>query len=651
MNPELVGAYDRLARVLPGYRKRPQQISVSEAMLEAMSTGQHCICEAGTGTGKSLAYLIAAAIQIEQGKTVVVSTHTTGLQGQLFTKDIPALKQVFPEVFIRPIVMKGRGQYLCKRNFDAHAGTLLAGMDDKFDLVDAWTRDTQTGDAAELPFGYAGWGDINCTSETCNGKECHYYPSCWYYRMKNGAKMANLIVVNHALLLSNLLLPGEASILPEYDFVVIDEAHHLEDVATGVFGIQVEQTRIERMLHRLQSIPKAEWDKDRQKIILALNTSLFAHFMPKQSEDDPRRSVDFNEAIRFSESDDVSDRMTLLTIQLEALAAELHSAVVDERYKPLVEGAEKQIERTLDEFAALFAVPSEDTVRWAEIAGSEKRPTVVLRMSPLHVGEMLKELLWDTTPCTLTSATLSTLGAFDFLKSRLSLDGPTTEKIVGSPFDFRRQAVTYIPKDLPNPGYPDQRVYQKRMMDELLRVVGITTGRALVLCTSRRSMQDIARALRLLGRYEVLMQGDAPPMELIHRFRSGKNTVLVGTSTFWEGIDVQGDALSCVVIDRLPFSVPDDPIIKARTDQISRSGGNWFMDYSLPSAMIRLKQGFGRLIRTSTDRGIVCILDTRLLTKRYGGDVLRGLPPAPVVRTFHETEQHWRTMSSEPALL
>lgn len=633
---------------LPRYEFRAEQAEASHAVEEAFQTGRPGLIEAGTGVGKSLAYLIPAVRAAALGKVTVISTHTLNLQAQLLEKDIPLVQSLLKEVKVKAVAMKGRGNYLCKQDLDAAEADLFHATDPLFRELKRWSRKSDTGDVAELPFVYSNWFEVAANQDTCRSKECHYFDRCFYYRMRREAGDANLIVVNHALFLSDLMLrreEPESAILPDYDYVVFDEAHHLEDVATKVFGLELANGRIPRFVDRLRRTKGLTVNSERLSSLERLNEELFGAFQHDRQE------FFFEDALGEEGDAVAKDVTTRLLATLDELNKEILEEVKEAEppIKERLQGFSRMAGRLREELDLLIFQEQPDVIRWGAQGEFRARgrakaePRTTLHVTPIQVGPLMDEMLWrNVGSAVLMSATLSNSGGFSYIRSRLGVPEPAVERVVGSPFDFKQQAMLYVPGHLPEPPKQSVPTYTEAVAKEIERIVELSEGRAFLLFTSRRMLNEVYALLEEKLPYPLFRQGDMPPARLLAEFRESGNGCLFGTQTFWEGVDVQGEALSCVIIDRLPFAVPDSPVTRARTEAISAAGGDWFSEFSIPQAQIRLKQGFGRLIRTHTDRGIVCILDKRLMSKGYGKEFVKHLPPASRASLWPRVERFWK---------
>jgi ATP-dependent DNA helicase DinG len=660
---DLLGRNGPFARAMAGYEDRPGQLAMAQAVERALGEGRVLLCEAGTGTGKTLAYLVPALLS---GMKVVISTATKTLQDQIVTKDLPLVAehlQVMPEVAL----VKGLGNYLCKRRFHelrTSAGALGdRGAFRTLPLIEAWASETEIGDMAELatlPEGDPLWREVSSSSETRVGSGCPYFADCFVTKMRKEAEEAQLVVVNHHLFFADLALraaSGErgyaGGALPPYDAVILDEAHQIEEVATQFFGTSISRARVESMLR----------DADRAFLAAGLTDAVFGRgegaaltAIVREASDaffaaiaDVARSAGGGEGGRTLLSadawtKDVSEAWGRLDETLEAMGGYVKANAKDEPMRLLAARA-----AALRQAAAKVLDPSANQVTWVEVT----QRNVSLGASPIGLGDTLRTMLFERAQAVvLTSATMTTAHrsspgepSYAFLRSRLGLDErltvPVDEACVPSPFDFEASALLYLPRDLPEPA---EEGFLDAAAERAADLVRITGGGAFILCTSVRAMRALARRVGGLLKTPLMVQGDAPKGALLSKFRAQGDAVLVATMSFWEGVDVPGEALRLVVIDKLPFAVPTDPVVAARAKAIEEAGRSPFFDYFVPNAAITLKQGFGRLIRTQKDRGIVALLDRRARTKGYGRALLDSLPAARRVERLEEVRALWEAM-------
>lgn len=617
------------------YEYREGQIKMAEAIARAFTDKKHLIVEAGTGTGKTLAYLVPAiAASIAKKKRIIISTGTKNLQEQLMEKDIPFLQKILPTKF-SAAYMKGRSNYACLyRLHKSDDQPILDGLDeiDHFKEVREWSRETRTGDRAELtylPENLSFWNRINAKSETCIGQKCADFEPCFITRMRVGAESADIVIVNHHLFFADLNVRGNqfGKVLPDYGAVIFDEAHLIEDIAADYFGFQVSNFRIDELIRDAGDLPISD----------AITTSAIMRSSARISGFSEQFWMRFHDARgndgRFPlladafshRGSDGDDRLSALGEAYHALDEALGRLETEvDLYSDKLPEAESVVKRTRQtRFDLDFIVKQADRnyVYWLERRGRG----VFLQASPVDVSALLQEKLFDKVEtCILTSATLSANGSFNFIRDRLGLSaGKTSSLVAPSSFDYEKQAIIYLPKGMPDPRAPE---FSRVAASEIENILHVTSGHAFVLCTSNSSMTALYELVSSRIGYPCFLQGTMSKTGLLERFRSTPNAVLFATSSFWQGVDVRGDQLSCVIIDKLPFAVPSDPIVAARSKFIDDNGGRSFFDYSVPQAVISLKQGIGRLIRSSTDRGVIAILDPRLRTKGYGRDFLNSLP-------------------------
>jgi ATP-dependent DNA helicase DinG len=655
-----------LSRTHPAYEFRRGQLQMAQAVEQALEEKRHLIVEAGTGTGKTLAYLLPV---IRSGKRVIISTGTKNLQEQLFFKDVPFLEQALyrdraSASRLSVCYMKGRNNYLCRKKlYDLTDQPVLSGLEEieQYRAIAAWEKTTASGDRAELaelPEASPLWPKLDARAEACTGQKCSQYERCFITEMRRRATESDIIIVNHHLFFADLSIKlqaegaPDAGILPDAAAVIFDEAHELEDVAGNYFGITVSNLRVEELArdvenslqhHRMLSpslsgalgslrersqfffslLPPGEgrfaFESRREFLeengdeFLGLNQALTRlageleglSQKPEEIFNFVRRSQEIQMHLSFVLESD--DRNTVFWIERRG------GRGMDRR---------QRVEREGQGFSRTDGAPPGKRVSAPE-GFHRGRQNVFLQATPIDVGPILRECLWSKLECAvLTSATLAVGGGFEYIRQRLGLEH-AREWVLPSHFDYQSQALLYVPPDLPDPRTPQFAAKAAACIRKLLE---ITRGRAFVLFTSYAQMNEIHQ--RLLGEVEfpLLRQGDAPKSALLEEFRLTPNAVLFATSSFWQGVDVQGEQLSCVIIDRLPFAVPTDPVVAARVKAIDAEGGNAFFQYQVPAAVITLKQGFGRLIRSLHDRGLLALLDNRILKKQYGRVFVESLP-------------------------
>jgi len=602
---------------------------MAEAIEQALQEKRHLIIEAGTGTGKTLAYLVPV---IRSGKRVIISTGTKNLQEQLFYKDIPFLEKALfadGEGKLSVCYMKGRNNYLCRKKlYDLTDQPVLSGLEEieHYRAIAAWEKTTSTGDRSELtslPEISALWHKLDARAEACVGQKCSSWERCFITEMHRRAMESDIIIVNHHLFFADLAIKQQseyapdAGILPDAGTVIFDEAHDLEDIASSYFGISVSSGRIEQLCRDVESSLQRNQLlsgslsgavnrlRDRARFFFAVLPQVEGRFAFENRRD-------------FLEEN--GDEFLGLQQSLGGLISELENlpSKPEEVSNFIRRAQELQVQ-----LGFLMEGEQRNTVFWIERRGGRERQNVFLQATPIDVAPILKSCVFDKLECAvLTSATLAVAGGFEYMRRRLGLEH-ARELVLSSHFDYENQALLYVPPDLPDPRTP---YFAGKAAERIRRLLEITRGRAFVLFTSYVQMKEVHH--RLLGEidFPLLLQGDAPKTALLEEFRLTPNAVLFATSSFWQGVDVQGEQLSCVIIDRLPFAVPSDPVVAARVKAIDADGGNAFFQYQVPAAVITLKQGFGRLIRSLRDRGLLVLLDNRILKKAYGRVFFESLP-------------------------
>lgn len=655
------------------FEYRPQQVAMLQAVTDAFSQSRHLLVEAGTGTGKSMAYLIPAALwAVHNNKRVVISTNTINLQDQLINKDIPDLRAVLG-LDIQATVMKGRGNYLCPRRFESmrRRGPDTADEMRVLSKVLVWLQGTETGDRSELnlngPVENSIWMRLSAEDDDCTTENClkHTGGACPFFRVRQAAQSAHILIVNHALLLADVATGNR--VLPEYEYLIIDEAHHLEDATTNALSFRVTQPDMERILAQVGGsstgllswllsavrdiVPPSDFASINYLVERAtdaafqmqhLNRQFFQsinHFLIEQREGKPIGMYSHQERIvsatrtqpawanvelAWDETQrSLSLLMDILAKLIQAVTENLEElAEEDQEMHGSMLNIYRRLDEALNNINALVFEPSEEQIYWVDIQPNGNQ--MALHAAPLHIGSLMERYLWrEKTSVILTSATLTTTGEFDYLRGRLNAQD-AYELALGSPFDYETAAMVYFANDIPEPS--DRNGHQRAIETGLINLCRATNGRTLALFTSYDQLKRTSQAISpALAKQDIVVyeQGEgASPHALLESFRANDRAVLLGTRSFWEGIDIPGDALSVLVIVKLPFDVPSDPIIAARSETFEDP----FYEYSLPEAILRFRQGFGRLIRTQQDRGIVAVLDRRVLTKRYGRMFIDSLP-------------------------
>ncbi len=619
-----------LARAHPGYEFRSGQQAMSVAVRRRIESGGTLMVEAGTGTGKTLAYLVPA---IESGRRVIISTGTRNLQDQIFEKDLPFLADR-AGLSVPACVMKGRDNYLCRyRLTQFEKEPMLEDLGERpwIERIAAWSRVTVSGDRAEIadmPDRLRLWKDVNARADTCGGSRCPEYEPCWLTQMKRVAQDARIVVVNHHLFFADLAVrTAYGSVLPDYDTVIFDEAHLLEEIATLYFGVQVSSAQFEDLARRAEKLTAQKGGPAKggggAAMLRDAGQALF---------DEVRRGLRGDAGrIRFESAKhggpDLEGEWAGLCEALDEVVRQ------SERLGRAEESGDTLSQRADDLRDAMTRVLDRRDPAFVYGVEQRGRTNVTLTAAPIDVSELLRTTLFESLNASvLTSATLAVGGRFDFFVNRLGLDQAQTQSVESS-FDYPEQGLLYLPKGMPEPSRPD---FIPKAIAEISALLEMTRGRAFLLFTSYANMEKVHAGLAATTSWPLLVQGEGSKIALVERFKETPGAVLLGTTSFWHGVDVPGDALSLVVIDKLPFDVPSDPLIAARIDRIRREGGNPFNEYQVPLAVLELKQGLGRLLRSSADRGLMAVLDPRLTTRRYGRVFLDSLPPYRVVRELED---------------
>jgi ATP-dependent DNA helicase DinG len=654
----ILGPDGVLVRTLHGFEFRPSQLQMARLAQEAINRDMPSLIEAGTGTGKTFGYLVPVLLS---GKKAVISTGTKNLQEQIIFKDIPLLRKGTGLV-IDAVMMKGRENYLCLHRyhqFSAQTSFLKTSQASRIRRIETWLRTTQYADRGEIPWLSDNdmlWASLSASSDQCLGSQCPCFDDCFLTRLRSRAARARIIVVNHYLFFADLKVKmgGFGEIIPRFQTAVFDEAHTIEDIATAYFGESLSTRQITDLTADLR---KAVVDLDasaRGRVERRLDAVLVgAEHLRREFDalgEKGRVAPELLLKLRQGTGRDMARGLRDVCGEAEIKDAS--------KVRPLLERV-REMSRLME---ALLEERNGDWLNWYE----KRKNSLVLHASPLDIAASMNHLLYGAIPTTLfTSATLTANRTFDYIRGRLGLPETTLQEVCPSHFDFPRQTLLYIPKTISPPTSPH---FGQEAGDEIAKILERTRGRALVLFTSYHNLNIAYEILKGKIPYEVHKQGDAPRSVLLERFREDIHSVLLATGAFWQGVDVPGESLSCLIIDKLPFDSPGDPVVAARIDAIRRRGGNPFMEYQVPAAIIMLKQGLGRLIRKSSDRGILAILDVRILTSRYGGLFLQSLPRIPrthdltdIDRFFAETgpaapaqpsiatKNAWRPCPPEPA--
>ena len=652
-----------LSRAVADFEPREAQRQMAASVADALRESGVLLAEAGTGTGKTLAYLVPAILS---GQRVLVSTGTKNLQEQIIQKDLPVLAEALDHPFTAT-VMKGRGNYLCLHRFQAlRAGGLprqqrlggFGGRGNEVDerillpILDGWASRTETGDRAELdelPEDLPLWNDISASAENCLGTDCPQHHDCFVTRMRQRAAESDLVIVNHHLLFADAAVRQSAygEVIPDCQAAVLDEAHQLEDVATQYFGIVVSNYRIEDLVRDAVRAVTAWPDRDRREDALRMAERVEERGRRFFEQLEPRRRGPGEERARVTADAlaDVQESGRALIGVLDGLEASIQ-LLKEAPSDPGAAGSPAALDDLLSiasragairaELIVLLRASDPDYVFFLELRGRG----VFLRAAPIDVSRIVRENLLDRFSTTvLTSATLTVEGTFEYLRSRLGIRR-ATEIRLASEFDFKTQAVLYLPRRMPSPKEPS---YADAVARECLALLKCSEGRAFVLFTSYAMLRAVEPLLTTSLDYPLLVQGRAPRSALLAEFRQTRHAVLLATASFWQGVDVVGDALSCVIIDKLPFASPGDPITSARMEALTSQGGDPFSEYQVPLAILTLLQGLGRLIRHRQDRGVLAVLDPRLRTMGYGRRFLASMPPAPVTDDLEAVRRFFAT--------
>ena len=606
---------------------------------------EHLIVEAGTGVGKSFAYLIPAiSLALKSEQRVVISTNTISLQEQLVTKDIPFLQRILPRDF-NVVLAKGRRNYLSRRrlknllNYERGLFDTLEEVEEVQEIVE-WVNSTIDGSTADLPWQPSSqvWDKVASDRDNCLGRQCETYDTCFYFNVRREMQDADLLIVNHHLLFSDLAIRKDSEdasgILPDYDYLIIDEAHHLEATATNHASIDFSNTRVKWLLDSLSNLAKifdsqqltTEVEEAREQANILFRTII--DVMEEVNNGNHGTTL----TQRIHESNFVQNVLDAPLGNIEQTLNSLRDDTSTDDEEQEVTAHHRYCQRLREELDMIIQQDDPDYVYWAEISTRGRTARIFLNATPANVNQMLEDHLFTAKESVvMTSATLSTNRNFSYFKNRIGIN-ECRELLVHSPFDFNKQVQIHIPRYMPD---PNSKEFVPAVIQKIRHYLKLTHGKAFVLFTSYKMMDEVydevAPYLETIGLDVFKQGGELSRTDMLQAFREDTDSVLFGTSSFWEGVDVRGEALSNVIITRLPFEVPTHPVMEARVKQIKESGGNEFFEFSLPEAILRLKQGFGRLIRTQTDQGIVVILDPRIKTRNYGKQFLDSLPDCEII--------------------
>jgi ATP-dependent DNA helicase DinG len=646
---DALSATGPLSRAIPAFETRDAQLRLADAVSRTIAEGGILLAEAGTGTGKTLAYLIPAILSRHR---VLVSTGTKNLQEQIFFKDLPVLREALGIPFTATC-MKGRGNYLCLHRFEAlrESGATRTFEESHYlRLVGEWSRHTETGDRAEiedLPEDTPFWNDISASAENCIGSECPRYQDCHVTRMRQRAAESDIVIVNHHLLCADAAVRQSAfgEVIPDCHYAVVDEAHQLEDVATQYFGRAVSNYRIDDLARDLERAAGGPLLHDHGKAadlktgatrIRDHARTFLAALQMVRVEMPGSGNADSRVRIKPAQTARAGEEGLALSSALEAVEADI--ALTKDAPEELIALA-RRAQDLREDLKFLMRTDDPAFVYFLEIRGRG----IYLRAAPVDVSSIIREVLLERMRAlVLTSATLTSDGSFEYLRGRLGVRH-ATELRLDSEFDYARQAILYLPRRMPDPRSPQ---FVQSAAREIVEILKHTQGRAFVLFTSYANLREVRSVAEAELEFPILVQGTAPRSALLRDFKATPNAVLLATSSFWQGVDVAGEALSCVIIDKIPFASPGDPIVAARIEAIAARGGSAFAEYQIPLAVLALKQGLGRLLRHRLDRGVLAIMDPRLRTMGYGRRFLASLPPAPVTYRIEDIARFFAAADS-----
>ncbi|MEH6503456.1 MAG: ATP-dependent DNA helicase [Cycloclasticus sp.] len=632
----IFGSNGELVKVIKGFQPREGQLSMAQAIEQAIERQTHLVAEAGTGTGKTFAYLVPAILS---GKKTIISTGTRNLQDQIFEKDFPLVRDAL-KVPVQAAMLKGRSNYLCLYRLD-QAQVQTSGFDKELEAelreIQRWSNQTSDGDIVEVSSvaeDSAVWQQVTSTADNCLGQECPMVAECHLLKARKTAQEVDVLIVNHHLLCADWSLKddGFGQLLPEAELIIIDEAHQLIDTASRFLGISLSARQILSLLGDI-SVEQLKVASDTPALIdlaqvISEDIRELRKLMPDQSV---KGSWDELEGLN-----NFSHALNCLCDRLEQLFKVLTKSAV--RSKGL-ESCWKRCEDILLRLRLFLQQDKEDWIQWFETF----HRSFSFYRTPLDISKTFANFAFATEASwVFTSATLSVNGKFDFFTKRLGLQEAETG-MWESPFDFVNQSLMYVPKGLPE---PRDRDYTSSMIEKIIPVLEASEGRAFILFTSHRALQEAATILLVETNFKLLVQGDLPKQQMLESFRRSDRAVLLGTASFWEGVDVRGEALSCVIIDKLPFASPGDPVTKARLKYMEENGQSPFSEFQLPSAALTLKQGVGRLIRDVEDKGVLVLCDPRLSSKGYGKIFVKSLPSMPITQDINDVNRFFQRINS-----
>jgi len=651
---EIFGTGGLLEKNLSNYEHRPQQIGMADAVLNAVRDEKHLIVEAGTGVGKTLAYLIPSIFwAVQNKKRIIISTYTKTLQEQLTEKDLPFLRKILGLEFKYALCV-GSENYVCLRRISR--SYQLGLFDDQKSLkkILDWLKATKKGHKMDLNFKISDdmWQSVCREPDMCMGRKCINHRDCFYQKSKIEQYNSNILVVNHHMFFTNIVAAGR--VLPRYEAIIFDEAQNLEEVASAYLGVEISNTGLNYILSRIYN-PKKGTGVPRFLNLPAKEKENFVDAVVRLREDGniffnsiiSKFGIDRN-IIRIREPGIIGNNLDAPLMRLADILKNAAAVAGDDEIKYELKGYASRLSGIRKGIEVFLKQIYPNYVYWVNIAMMRRRLRVSLHAVPIDISKILKEEVFEkTSPIILTSATLSTDKKFDFIKERLGLED-AEELLFDSPFDYKKQVLLYLPESVPDPRYETDE-FCLNVAKEIESILKITKGRTFCLFTSYKMLDFTGGYLsQKNGGYKILRQDETPKWQMLSEFKKSENAVLLGTATFWQGVDVPGRALECVIITKLPFAAPDEPVVEAKMEFIKNRGGEPFREFQIPQAIIMLKQGFGRLIRHKNDIGIVAILDPRIKTRNYGKKFLRSLPECRIVEGLEDLKKYYEEFTSSP---